>query len=54
MNTVFSIIRDALGLTKNAIVGGGSRGKVTKNVILDAEMVAFSDRLNKVDGVCSI
>jgi DNA ligase-4 len=27
-------------------------GKVTKNVILDAELVAFSDYLGKIDGKC--
>jgi hypothetical protein len=50
----FSIIREALGLTKHANAGGYPQGNVTKNVILDAEMVAFSDRLNRIDGACSV
>ena len=45
-----SIIREALGLSKDAVANGHSGSKITMNVILDAEMVAFSNRLNKVDG----
>jgi hypothetical protein len=47
---VFSIIREALGLTKCANVRRDSGSKVIQNVILDAEMVAFSDPLLEVDG----
>jgi hypothetical protein len=53
MNAICSIIRDALGLTRRAGIGGDSQSKVNRNVILDAEMVAFSDRLNMVDGAHS-
>lgn len=45
-----SIIRDALGLSKRASPEGYSLSKVTQNVILDAELVAFSNHLNKIDG----
>jgi hypothetical protein len=48
-----SIIREALGLSKYAVANECSGSKITQNVILDAEMVAFSSRLQKVDGVYS-
>ncbi|KAF7977593.1 hypothetical protein HWV62_3192 [Athelia sp. TMB] len=45
---VHEIVRNALGLGVNPS-GGPASHKIT-NIILDAEMVAFSDRRNKVDG----
>jgi hypothetical protein len=48
-----SVIRDALGLSKcGGIYKGRPRDKrrVIKNVVLDAEMVAFSDRIGCIDG----
>ena len=50
MSTPLRIIRDALGLAKNAAVGSNSGDNPIKNVIVDAEMVAFSNRLHKIDG----
>ena len=45
-----SIIRDALCLTKHADPSGIASGKITQIVILDAEMVAFSDSNDSIDG----
>ena len=50
---MLSIIREALSLSKYAVANECSGSKVTQNVILDAEMVAFSSRLQKVDGAYS-
>ncbi|KIM90611.1 hypothetical protein PILCRDRAFT_1874 [Piloderma croceum F 1598] len=46
---IHGIIREALGLSKYAVANECSGSKITQNVILDAEMVAFSSRLQKVD-----
>lgn len=47
----FSIIREALGLREESNSDGPPQGaSIRENVILEAEMVAFSDTHNKVDG----
>jgi hypothetical protein len=44
-----SVIRDALGLASPGEISCAGR-RVTENIVFDAEMVAFSDRDNKIDG----
>jgi hypothetical protein len=51
------IVREALGLSKdgvNRMTRSRGRRKVLKNVVLDAEMVAFSDRTDSIDGGLSL
>jgi hypothetical protein len=49
VNPNSSVIRDALGLA-----APGERvheaSRISKNVVLDAEMVAYSNRYHKIDG----
>lgn len=49
---VYSIIREALGLREDGGCSGSAEviASIKANVILEAEMVAFSDALNKIDG----
>jgi len=51
-NGVHTLIRSALGLDGTCQRRRSGSYKVTQNVILDAEMVAF--RGNRVDGKCSL
>lgn len=48
---VYSIVRDTLGLPHPEQDTRHIRTNVAKNVVLDAEMVAFSDRFDRIDGM---